>query len=84
MKTRMKIRKVWLDEEYYSYVISDNDQRVDCPTTVDVLIGRKGFGDLVYAYGTTQDFSEITEKSILSLHSVGYFDAEIERLSWLD
>ena len=84
MKTRMKIRKVWLDEEYYAYVISDNDQRVDCPTTVDVLIGRKGFGDLVYAYGTTQDFSKITEKAILSLHSVGYFDAEIERLSRLD
>lgn len=84
MKTRMKIRKVWLDDEYYAFVISDNDQRCESPTSADIWIGRKGFGDLVYAYGTTQDYSEITEKAIHSLHSVGYFDAEIERLSWLD
>ena len=54
--TEMKIKKFWLNEEYYAYVISDNDQRVNYPSTVDVLIGRKGFGDLMYAYGTTQDF----------------------------
>jgi hypothetical protein len=84
MKTRMKIRKVWLDEEYYAFVISDNDQRCESPTSADIWIGRKGFGDLVYAYGTTQDFSEITEKAILSLHSVGYFDSEIESLARLD
>lgn len=73
----MRIKKFWLDEEYYAFVISDSDQRVDYPTTIDVLIGRKGFGDLHYSYGTTQDFSEITEDEIYCLYCNGYFEPQI-------
>lgn len=78
----MNIRKYWLDAEIYIYAIDDDDQRTAHPTKTDYYIARNRFGEFRHVFGLFDDsnYPENEAEFIDTLHTNGYFDADIEEL----
>ena len=78
----MKIKKYWLNDDIYIYVIHDNDQKAAFPTKADVYIGRKGYGNLNFVFGLfdDQNYPKNMRKFIFELHNDGYFNGFIDEL----